>query len=80
MHRCGTSLTARVLNLLGYSLGPEEDLLEHKFDNPAGFWEQRPIVEINDPISKRSSPTPAPCSRRSSEGLGAGLGRTRARA
>lgn len=50
MHRCGTSLTARVLNLLGLDLGPDEDFLEPQFDNPRGYWEQRPIMEVNDAI------------------------------
>jgi hypothetical protein len=50
MHRCGTSLTARLLNLLGVDLGPESDRLEPRFDNPQGYWEQRPIVELNDAI------------------------------
>lgn len=50
MHRCGTSLTARVLDVLGFSLGSEVSLLEPGRDNPRGFWEQRPITEINDAI------------------------------
>lgn len=50
MHRSGTSLVARVLNLLGMDLGPEEDRLEPRPDNPLGYWEQRPIMELNDAI------------------------------
>jgi len=48
MHRSGTSLVARVLNVLGLDLGPEDHLMRFSEDNPAGHWESRPIKEIND--------------------------------
>ena len=50
MHRSGTSAVARVVNLLGVDLGPEEDLMEAKPDNPEGFWENRRIVQIDDDL------------------------------
>jgi hypothetical protein len=50
MHRSGTSLVTRILNLLGVDLGPEERLLEPGPDNPLGFWEHEEIVELNDKI------------------------------
>jgi hypothetical protein len=50
MHRSGTSLVTRILNLLGVDLGPEERLLEPGPDNPLGFWEHEEIVELNDEI------------------------------
>ena len=50
MHRSGTSAVARVVNLLGVDLGPEEDLMEAKPDNPEGFWENRHIVQIDDDL------------------------------
>lgn len=50
MHRSGTSLVAKVLSLFGVCLGPQDDLLEPRFDNPRGYWEQRPIMDINDAI------------------------------
>lgn len=51
MGRSGSSVTARVLNLLGVDLGPQETMLEAKpGDNPRGFWEQRAIMELNDEI------------------------------
>lgn len=50
-HRSGTSLAARVLNLLGVDLGPEEDLLQpEEHDNPRGYWEPRWVIDINDEI------------------------------
>ena len=50
MHRSGTSLVSRVLNVLGVYLGPEEHLMRPSSDNPTGHWESRPIKEINDEI------------------------------
>ena len=50
-HRSGTSLTARVLGLLGVYLGPEEELMEPaEGNNPAGFWEHREIADLNEDI------------------------------
>ena len=48
MHRSGTSAVTRMLNLLGVSLGPEEQLLEPAPHNPAGFWENERVVQLND--------------------------------
>lgn len=50
MHRCGTSLVARVLNLLGVGLGPEEHLMGPRESNPKGHWENQPTVDLNDEI------------------------------
>lgn len=48
MHRSGTSLVARTLNLLGADLGPSSSLLPAAPDNPSGFWEHRDVKELND--------------------------------
>jgi hypothetical protein len=48
--RSGTSLAARVLNLLGVDLGPEDRMLPASELNEAGFWEQAPIMELNEAI------------------------------
>ncbi len=53
MHRSGTSLVARVLNVLGVDLGPEEHLMRPSSANPAGHWESKPIQGINDEILSR---------------------------
>ena len=51
MHRSGTSLTARALNLLGMDLGREEGLtLPGRVENPRGFWERKAIKELNDEL------------------------------
>jgi hypothetical protein len=49
--RSGTSLTMRLLHLLGVKIGPPEDLLAPgEADNPHGYWEPRWMVELNDEI------------------------------
>lgn len=50
MHRSGTSIIARGLNLLGASLGPAEDLMPPKEDNPQGFWESLAITQLHDDL------------------------------
>jgi|SRR5579862_1171089 len=52
-HRSGTSLASRLLNLLGVYLGPDERVRTARDDNPEGFWEYRPIVDLNDEILDR---------------------------
>lgn len=48
MHRSGTSMITRLLNLCGLYLGEESDLAMPGGDNPEGFWENRRFVGIND--------------------------------
>jgi glycosyltransferase involved in cell wall biosynthesis len=66
MSRTGSSLTARVLNLMGVYLGPEEELLAGELRqlagegeavlaraneaNPNGFWEHYRIMRLNERI------------------------------
>jgi hypothetical protein len=50
MHRSGTSMVARLLNVCGLDLGPEADLLPPAFDNPAGFWESAGFVRLSDAL------------------------------
>src|SRR5262245_51351041 len=51
MHRSGTSLLARLLNLLGVELG-ENHLLNNEpvSANPKGHWEHRELSAINDAL------------------------------
>ena len=53
MHRSGTSLVARLLNLCGLYLGPEADLMPANFANPEGYWENLRFVEINDALLRQ---------------------------
>jgi len=49
--RSGTSVTTRLLNLLGMYLGPMGDLLEpDATDNPRGYWEPRWVIALNDEL------------------------------
>jgi GT2 family glycosyltransferase/glycosyltransferase involved in cell wall biosynthesis len=50
MHRSGTSLFARVINLLGVSLGPKERLMKPLLENPKGFWEHMALTGLNEEI------------------------------
>jgi hypothetical protein len=53
MHRSGTSLAAYVLQLLGVFLGDDGRLMAPGPDNPAGYWENRDIKELNDEVLAR---------------------------
>ena len=46
--RAGTSLTMRVLNLVGVDVGPEDGLVEPGPGGPKGFWERYEIIALND--------------------------------
>ena len=48
MHRSGTSVITRGLQLLGVDLG--ENLHPAAPDNPKGFWEDRDCLEINEAL------------------------------
>jgi hypothetical protein len=54
MHRSGTSLVSRVMNVLGVDLGPAEHLMRPSSDNPTGHWESRPLKKINGRSRRRS--------------------------
>ncbi|ACL01718.1 conserved hypothetical protein-like protein [Desulfatibacillum aliphaticivorans] len=65
MHRCGTSMAARVVNLLGAYLGQEEDLMGPASDNEAGFWERWDLMEFHDKVLQSmgrtwDDPSPTP--------------------
>ncbi len=51
MHRSGTSVLARVLNLLGCAL--PDDLLGANQSNPTGHWESLRAIEINDALLRQ---------------------------
>ncbi|CAN5317808.1 hypothetical protein BH20ACT9_BH20ACT9_14880 [soil metagenome] len=50
MHRSGTSLVARVVNLLGVDFGGERHRMAPSDANQRGYWEPRPIVALNDDL------------------------------
>lgn len=50
VHRSGTSMLARLLNLCGLYLGRDEDIIKPKLDNPSGFWENIKFLSINEEL------------------------------
>lgn len=50
MHRSGTSVLARILNLMGCYLGPEGMSTGANPENPKGFWERRDVRQLNDAL------------------------------
>jgi hypothetical protein len=53
MHRSGTSMATRLLNLCGLHLGDPRRLLTARPDNPQGFWENLDFVTMDDRILAR---------------------------
>lgn len=53
MHRSGTSLVSRILNLLGVHLGTLQAVSGRGDDNPKGYWEHHPLALLNDEILAR---------------------------
>jgi len=51
MHRSGTSVVARIINVLGLPLCRADDLLSGP-DNPTGYWESASLVKFNDRLLK----------------------------
>jgi hypothetical protein len=50
MHRSGTSMLTRLLNLMGAYVGPEDLLIGPDKENPKGYWERSDVVATNDAI------------------------------
>ncbi len=48
MHRSGTSVLARLLNMMGAYFGPEGISTGANEENPKGFWERRDVRKLND--------------------------------
>jgi hypothetical protein len=53
MHRSGTSLVSRMLNLLGVHLGTPRSISGRGDDNPKGHWEHQRLSHLNDEILAR---------------------------
>ena len=51
MHRSGTSVVARIINLLGLPLCRDDDLHSGP-DNPTGHWESESLIKFNDRLLK----------------------------
>lgn len=57
--RSGSSLTARVLNILGLYIGGEDDLKAPGPGNPTGFWEAHRLEQLNHEIFQQMGITNA---------------------
>ena len=65
MHRSGTSALAGALHKLGADLGPRSSWIQPASDNPLGFFEYAPVVDLNRDLLTAlggtwSSPPPLP--------------------
>lgn len=50
MHRSGTSMAARLLNMMGAYFAPEGQSLGFNADNPKGYWERRDVLRFNQQL------------------------------
>ncbi|MEE9162664.1 MAG: tetratricopeptide repeat protein [Candidatus Neomarinimicrobiota bacterium] len=50
MHRSGTSMVARILNMCGLYLGPEERIMPPDEGNPAGYWQNLDMDGLTEAI------------------------------
>jgi len=50
MHRSGTSMTTRLVNMMGAYFGPENSIGTVKDENPKGFWERAEVYKLNDAL------------------------------
>ncbi len=55
MHRSGTSVLARCMNLGGFYIGESEDLLNDPKNrsNPKGHWEHKQLIKTNEMILEK---------------------------
>jgi hypothetical protein len=52
MHRSGTSVATKMLELMGVYIGEQEELLPPSYDNPKGFYERKDALVTNQLIFK----------------------------
>lgn len=50
MHRTGTSMVMHLLAACGVAIGDETKIMSANAENPAGYWEYKPIVRLNDAL------------------------------
>ena len=50
MHRSGTSMVSRLLNMMGIYFAPEGVSNGANEENPKGFWERRDVRALNDMV------------------------------
>ncbi len=52
MHRSGTSMLMRLLNICGICIGEERDMVSATNSNKKGYWEHKKVLKINEEILK----------------------------
>ena len=57
MHRSGTSVVTRLINMMGAYFGTEQESVGANEENPKGFWERWDVIQCNDSILKQCSST-----------------------
>ncbi|MEZ5465558.1 MAG: sulfotransferase [Lysobacteraceae bacterium] len=55
MHRTGTSVVSRLINMMGAYFGPEDIAIPAQASNPRGFWERRDVLELNSKLLQSQS-------------------------
>ncbi|MBI2425139.1 MAG: hypothetical protein HYV27_20100 [Candidatus Hydrogenedentes bacterium] len=50
--RSGSSVITRLINMLGASVGPSEQMMKPSIQNPKGFWEHEAVVLLNNRLLK----------------------------
>lgn len=50
MHRSGTSMVTRLVNMMGAYFGPEGVSLGANDENPKGFWERRDVLDLDEAL------------------------------
>jgi glycosyltransferase involved in cell wall biosynthesis len=50
MHRSGTSMLTRLVNLMGAYFGPSSIATKANEENPKGFWERKDVRKLNDDL------------------------------
>jgi len=57
MHRSGTSVAARILNLLGCHFAPELLVVDANDENPRGFWERHDVLALHESVLQAAGVT-----------------------
>jgi glycosyltransferase involved in cell wall biosynthesis len=54
MHRSGTSIVARLLNMMGAYFAPEKEIVPPTTANPKGYWERWDILWLQENLLKKA--------------------------
>ena len=57
MQSSGASIVARLVNMMGAYIAPEEQEMDPQVDDPKGFWERKDVEKLNDEILQAADAT-----------------------